>query len=135
MRVADIKAYAAELGIELGPKARKPDYIEAIKAAGGVTASVVRALVTITLTTVKRKMPRKTVNQQSKAEGDARNEKAAIEIPMAPAGRARKHRGAQIGADSADEDKAAALEAIGDAVERKAEGRRHRQQDAAQAGD
>lgn len=115
MRVADIKALAAQMGLTLDPKARKADYVAAIKAA-------------------RAGAPRTEAQAEAPA---AEQEVPMIELPE-PQDRAerikRRGRTAQR-ASEVDSDKAAALEAIGEAATRKAENRRHRQRDVAEAVD
>lgn len=115
MRVADIKALAAQMGLTLDPKARKADYVAAIKAARADAPRV-----------------------EAQAEAPAvEQEVPMIELPE-PQDRAErsKRRGrTSQRASEVDSDKAAALEAIGEAATRKAENRRHRQRDAAEAVD
>ncbi|MCI5826110.1 MAG: transcription termination factor Rho [Arcanobacterium sp.] len=94
MRVADVKALAAQMGIELGPKARKADYVSAIKAAGAPAAA-----------------PRKRTSDAAVST----NTEAEPAVQLGGA------------------EKAAALEAISEAAERKAQGRRDRRGDAAEA--
>ncbi|MCI6574536.1 MAG: transcription termination factor Rho [Arcanobacterium sp.] len=103
MRVADIKTLAAQMGIDLGPKARKTDYIDAIKASGA---------------------PFVTRKRRSRA---AAEQPAAAAEPTA----VRQAEAEQPQLDDAE--KAAALEAIGEAAQRKAQGRRNRRHDAASA--
>lgn len=115
MRVADIKALAAQMGLTLDPKARKADYVAAIKAA-------------------RAGAPRAEAQEEAPV---AEQEVPMIELPE-PQDRAErsKRRGrTSQRASEVDSDKAAALEAIGEAATRKAENRRHRQRDASEAVD
>ena len=109
MRVADIKALAAQMGLTLDPKARKADYIAAIKAARAGASHV-----------------------EAQTKEVAAEQTPMIELPelQERAERTKRRGRAAARTSEVDSDKAAALEAIGEAAARKAENRRHRQRNA-----
>ena len=109
MRVADIKALAAQMGLTLDPKARKADYIAAIKAARAGASHV-----------------------EAQTKEVAAEQTPMIELPelQERAERTKRRGRAAARTSEVDSDKAAALEAIGEATARKAENRRHRQRNA-----
>ncbi len=109
MRVADIKALAAQMGLTLAPKARKADYVAAIKAARAGAS-----------------------HGEVQTKEAAQEQAPMIELPelQERAERTKRRGRAAVRTSEVDTDKAAALEAIGEAAARKAENRRHRQRNA-----
>lgn len=109
MRVADIKALAAQMGLTLAPKARKADYVAAIKAARAGAS-----------------------HGEAQTKEVAQEQAPMIELPelQERAERTKRRGRAAVRTSEVDTDKAAALEAIGEAAARKAENRRHRQRNA-----
>lgn len=109
MRVADIKALAAQMGLTLAPKARKADYVAAIKAARAGAS-----------------------HGEAQTKEVTQEQAPMIELPelQERAERTKRRGRAAVRTSEVDTDKAAALEAIGEAAARKAENRRHRQRNA-----
>lgn len=114
MRVADIKALAAQMGINLDPKARKVDYINAIKSSGAP------------FVTRKRRA-------KASAEAPVSDKSVSEEYSDKPVAAKQGKQTASEQLPLDDAEKAAALEAIGEAAQRKAQGRRTRRSDAASA--
>ena len=97
MRLADLKEVAASMGLELPSKSRRPDYIAAIREARGAGSKPAPV-----------KEPAK-----SDQHGDPTEQ---LELPDA---KPQKDSGTEL----SDEEKKAALDALGEAAERRAEER------------
>ncbi|WP_126417296.1 transcription termination factor Rho [Trueperella bialowiezensis] len=109
MRLADLKELAAHMGLDLPPKSRRPEYITAIRAAREAEKAAGKE-------TPKKSAPAKAKEKETKPVDQHGDPTEQLELPKA-------RTKASAGPELSDEEKKAALDALGDAAERRAEER------------